>query len=175
MGTGFHTIAQKEVIYMFKLSLAILLIGSAWGIGWERRLRLKARAVRLRRILDGLLCLEGEIRTALSPIPFALTAAGKYDPLFQCAARLSSETDIVSAFQKAVEEDDLGKEEREILSVFGIGLSASDERGQLQNLSACRKRLELVTSMAEEDAARLGRLYSGGGAMLGIGAVILLF
>ncbi len=160
---------------MLKLFAAILLIGSTWGIGWERRFRLKTRAMRLRRILDGLLCLEGEIRSCLSPIPFALAEAGKYDPLLQYAARLSPETDISSAFQKAIEEDTLGKDEQEILSVFAIGLSAADERGQMQNLAACRKRLEAVFSSAQEDAARLGRLYSGGGAMLGLLAAILLF
>lgn len=160
---------------MLKLSAAILLTGSAWGIGWERRFRLKTRCVRLRRILDGLLCLEGEIRTCLSPIPFALSEAGKYDPLFKKAGAFSEKADIVSAFQKAVSEDTLEKEEAEILSVFALGLSSTDERGQLQNLSACRKRLEAVLSAAECDAARLGRLYSGGGAMLGLLVSILLF
>ncbi|MBQ7037328.1 MAG: stage III sporulation protein AB [Clostridia bacterium] len=160
---------------MLKCAVAVLLIGSMWCIGLGKRVRLKSRATRLGKILDGLLCMEGEIRTCLSPIPFALSEAGRYDPLFQNAARLAMETDIGSAFSKAIEEDHLEKAEREVLSVFSVGLTATDERGQLQNLSACRKRLSAIYSAAQLDAARLGRLYSGGGMMLGLLVVILLF
>lgn len=159
---------------MLKLIAALVLIVAAWCIGQEKHAHLRRRAVRLFRLLDGLLCMEGEIRACLSPLSSALTSAGKYDTLFEDAARLSLTEDSTSAFLQALKKANLQKPEEEVLSAFANGLSAPDEKGQLQNLAACRMRLGAIAETAQADTQRLGRLYSGGGAMAGLLLVILL-
>ncbi len=159
---------------MLRLLAALLLILSAWCIGQEKHARLRHRASRLFRLLDGLLCMEGEIRAYLAPLSSALSAAGRYDPLFENAARLSRKEDGTAAFLQALQKEGLDRAEKEVLAAFANGLSAADEAGQLQNLAACRVRLSAIAETAQADAKRLGRLYSGGGAMAGLLLVILL-
>ena len=159
---------------MFKLIAALFLVVSCWGIGKSNHARLRLRAKRLIHITDGLLCMEGEIRALCTPLPLALSHAGRYDSLFASAALYCEESDSETAFLTALKKENLEKEEIEILSAFSLGLAAADSSGQLQNISVARTRLENLTKEAQEKADRLGKLYTGGGMMTGILLVLLL-
>lgn len=160
---------------MFKFFAALFLIVSCWGIGKSRHARLQLRAKRLLHILDGLLCMEGEIRALCTPLPLVFSHAGRHDPLFASAARYCEETDGETAFLSALEKEGFEKEEDEILSAFAKGLAAADSTGQLQNISVTRMRLEALSAAAKEKADRLGKLYAGSGMMTGALLVIILF
>ncbi len=159
---------------MKALLICVIILG-AWGIGESYGACTRARLAALRRFLEGLLALEGEIRFVFAPLPDAFLKAAHACPLFGAAARFAEDTDIVRAFRRAAEEDGWAKAETEILESFARGLAASDVEGQLQNIAYCRERLSSLLQALEADMGRLGRLYGSAGAMAGLLAVILLF
>lgn len=160
---------------MIKILAALVIIAGTWCIGQSKNARMRARLYALRRFLDGLLSLENEIRGFCAPLPAAFEKAGRLDPLFAEAAAFSETEDAETAFCRAIADKEYEKEETEILQSFAAGLGAGDVEGQLQNISGCRTRLTALCEMLEKDTARLGRLYSGTGAMAGILVVVLLF
>ncbi len=160
---------------MIKILAALIIITGAWCIGQSKNARMHARLGALRRFLDGLLSMESEIRGFCAPLPAALEAAGRLDPLFSEVARLAETEDAETAFSDAMLEKDYEKEETEILRSFAAGCGAGDVEGQLQNIAACRSRLTSLCERLEKENARLGRLYSSAGAMTGIFLVIILF
>ena len=159
---------------MGKAFIALTLTLSAWGVGLNREWLCRARIRRLSAFCDGLLLMEQEIGTCLLPLRDAFASAGRYDALFTDAALLLSDLPPEEAFVKALGQAALGKEETEIFSSFAKGLGAPAEDAIRQNISLCRKRLEDLLHRAENNALRLGRLYSVGGAICGLFISILL-
>ncbi len=159
---------------MMKFLAALIIISGTWCIGQSKNARARGRISALWKILDGLCAMEGEIRGLCAPLPQALEKAGRLSPLFAAAAHHAEETDAEAAVCRACEEAELGKEETEILQSFAAGLTAADTEGQLQNISHCHTRLSALCRTLEAETARLGRLYSGTGAMAGALVVILL-
>ena len=157
-----------------KALLACLIVFGAWCIGESKNARTRARLVALRRFLEGLSAVEGEIRFVFAPLPAAFEKAARACPLWRSAARFAEAEDMESAFRRACAEVEWAKEETEILGGFARGLSAEDVEGQLQNIAYCRERLSSLLHALESDNSRLGRLYGSAGAMAGLLVVILL-
>ncbi len=159
---------------MIKFLAALIIITGFWCIGQSKNARLRLRISLLRRFLDGLQAMENEIRGLCAPLPLAFEKAAGLCPLFGDATRYAEEEDAATAFSRAVETTDFDRDEAEILASFAAGLSAEDPEGQLRNIAHCRTRLTALCNRLEEDAGRLGRLYSGSGALAGVLLVILL-
>lgn len=160
---------------MLKMLTATFVILGLWAIGQSRSARMRARLAALWQLLDGLRTVESEIRGFCSPLPTAFAAAGPQCPLFAEAARFSETETAEDAFCHAVATAAPADEESAILLRFAAGLSGTEKTGQLQNIEHCRARLSVLADRLEKDTARLGRLYSGTGALAGILIVVLLF
>ncbi len=160
---------------MLKILAAVFVISGFWAIGQSRSARMHARLAALWRLLDGLGTVESEIRGFCAPLPTAFAAAGAQCSLFADAARFSETETAEDAFCRAIEAAEPAEEESKILRSFAAGLSGTEQTGQLQNIERCRTRLSALADRLEKDTARLGRLYSGTGALTGILVVILLF
>ncbi len=159
---------------MFKLILSFCVIFGFWCIGQSLYIRLRLRPVRLRRFLDGLNIIEGELRFLRTPLPQAFAKAAGADPVFAAASAYAESENAEAAPSLGMTLGAPGTEEQEILQSFVHGLASVDVEGQLQNIALCRTRLLSLCDKLDADIARLGRLYTGGTAMAGALLVILL-
>lgn len=79
------------------------------------------------------------------------------------------------ALKKAARETEkLRDEDRELIYDYADGLDAEDVGAQTANVSLLITRLECRIREAEEERGIKSRLYKSGGALAGIGLVILL-
>ena len=158
---------------MIRLLAAVCVIIGAWGIGYSRSVTLKGRCRRIAACQDALLEIATNIRSLRMDLPDALAAAAAFDPLFGMAASYIEQIDATAAFIQAIAKSRLPEEEQEILTSFAKGLFAPDVEGPLQNVENCRLRLANLLQKAEKEQRRMGRVYSGVGAMGGLALVVL--
>lgn len=158
-----------------KFLAALIILCGSWCIGQSQNIRRAARIRSLRRTIDGLDAVEGEIRGRLAPLPEALAAGGRLSPFFAAAAVYIEETDAKEALSRAAAETMDEDAETEILKSLGEGLFSEAEASLLHSLSYARARLLSLTEMLENDGKRLEKLYSGSGAAIGLLVVVILF
>lgn len=159
---------------MVRLFICILLVLATAALGQSRIQKDRGRLSFLRRTLDGLAVLEGEIRAYAAPLPTAFLRAGAACPLFSAAARLLDTQDAETAFLKALRKENVQNAEAEIFESFALGLLSEDAEGQLANIRRTAKRITVLSEKLAGDTARTARLYGSGGVLFGIALVILL-
>ncbi len=158
-----------------KFFAALIIISGCWCIGQSKNARLLYRLASLRGLHTGLGIMEGEIRGRLAALPEALSAAARISPFFERVLLYIEETDVEASFQKAAADTLEGDDEKEILRHLGAGLLSPEETGLLTALCHARERLHALCQTLEGENRRLGKLYTGAGAAVGLLAVILLF
>ncbi len=80
----------------------------------------------------------------------------------------------VKAAEALSKKPQCGKEELGMLNELGEQLGTTPVEGQLSLLGLYCERTEKLLKSAEEDCARKGKMFSSVGAIVGIGAAILI-
>ena len=144
--------------------------------GWYRR-RLDCLRTWQSAILEGerMLCDLGmstpDYLERLRELPLLLTMAE------QCLIDLKREQRLGEGWTRAVSDAlfPLNQDELEAISALGWVLGRYEAEEQRRTLEDTRKRLEAFTARAEEEKARLGRMWSVLGLTAGALAVVLLY
>ena len=159
------------------LACGLILFACADLGGWGAA-RLRRRIEFLAGLTRGVDSLMRDIDYLASPLPQALDQAagfaGAASSLFAAAARLLRSGAGLSgseAWLAALAETDC--REPAAASV-GAGLGETDAAGQLQQLAACRQRLDLAREEAEGELARFGKIWRSMGWCGGAALILLL-
>ena len=151
-----------------------LIMGACVGLGSWRRINYLSGLIR------GVDSLMRDIDYLALPLPEALEqaadCAGEAAAAFAAAARLLRSGQGLSgseAWLTALTETDCG-DCMPVAACIGAGLGETDAAGQLQQLDACRQRLDLALEEAEKDLARFGRIWRAGGWCGGAVLILLL-
>ncbi len=157
-----------------------LIMGACVGLGSWGAARLRRRINYLCGLIRGVDSLMRDIDYLASPLPEALEqaadCAGEAAAAFAAAARLLRSGQGLSgseAWLTALTETDCG-DCMPVAVCVGAGLGETDAAGQLQQLDACRQRLDLAREEAEKDLARFGRIWRAGGWCGGAVLILLL-
>lgn len=166
---------------MLKLLGAVVVFGAlSWcGIhrsGWYTR-RLDCLQTWQQALLEGerMLCDLGESTPEYLERLRELPGMGAMAE--QCLARLDQEERLEPAWRHGVESAHFplsGEEQRMILSLGSV-LGRYEAEEQRQSLRGAQQRLLGRIALAEEEKARLGRMWSVLGISAGVLAVILLY
>lgn len=161
------------------LACGLILFACA-GLGGWGAARLRRRIEFLAGLTRGVDSLMRDIDYLASPLPQALDqaagCAGAASSLFAAAARLLRSGAGLSgseAWLAALEETDC-RECAPVAASLGAGLGETEAEGQLQQLGACRQRLTLAQTEAEEDYARFGKIWRSMGWCGGAALILLL-
>ncbi|MBQ6537144.1 MAG: stage III sporulation protein AB [Firmicutes bacterium] len=157
-----------------------LIMGACAGLGSWGAARLRRRINYLSGLIRGVDSLMRDIDYLALPLPEALEqaadCAGEAAAAFAAAARLLRSGQGLSgseAWLTALTETDCG-DCMPVAACIGAGLGETDAAGQLQQLDACRQRLDLALEEAEKDLARFGRIWRAGGWCGGAVLILLL-
>ncbi|MDD3919778.1 MAG: stage III sporulation protein AB [Eubacteriales bacterium] len=82
---------------------------------------------------------------------------------------------LITVYRSSAAFAALRQEERDVLLDFGAVFSAQDPTVQRENSGSIQKRLELLTQRAGEASRQKGRLYRTMGALMGAGAVLMIW
>lgn len=98
----------------------------------------------------------------------------KSNVFYKCAFYLEEETAQIS-WNKAIEEcNDIKKEDKEVLKIFGKLLGKTDKNGQISEIELTQNFLDKQIQKAELEKNKNSKLYKSLGTLLGIGIVIIL-
>ena len=155
-----------------------LIMGACVGLGGWGASRLRRRIDCLSGLLRGVDSLMRDVDYLASPLPQALEqaadCAGFAAGVFAAASKLLRSGEGLSgseAWLAALAETDC--REPAAASV-GAGLGETDAAGQLQQLAACRQRLDLAREEAEGELARFGKIWRSMGWCGGAALILLL-
>lgn len=169
---------------MLKLLGALLVMGGAlwWGLSAVGQLRRRVRV--LEELRTSLVWLGEELTFRLTPLQRLLErlAREKPDPVgqfFQDALeglRRDPEAGLYPSWRRAMVGwlDGLKEEERQALLEAGQTLGRYDAKTQSQALARSARRLDAARAQAEEEARRLGRVYTALSVAAGAAAVLVL-
>ena len=157
-----------------------LIMGACVGLGGWGASRLRRRIDCLSGLLRGVDSLMRDVDYLASPLPEALEqaagCAGEAAAVFAAAAELLRSGRGLSgseAWLTALEESEY-RDCMPAAACVGAGLGETDAAGQLQQLDACRQRLDLAREEAEKDLARFGKVWRAGGWCGGAALILLL-
>ncbi len=163
----------------------ILVICACGGIGRQFRRSLQRRREELLAFLFALQCIEIEIRYAGNPLPLALAAAGKQaggqvgEFFMATGQRLAAAKGQVIAdiWRQTLEAWEatlaLNQEDLELLHQFGLGLGVSGVEDQMKRIGLTVQQLNKRINQAEENLAKMGKVWTSLGWGTGLVVVLL--
>ena len=164
---------------MLRIIGAGMIIFSGSMLGFLKSDSLKKRVDSLGKIISGLNLLETDISYGKKNLKSALLTIGKHHdiPLFKNAAQKIDEKGIKKALDMALESEGsyLLKQDKAPLIALGENLGMTDTASQVTSIRRAVSALCEGKKEAENEYARLGRLYRSCGVLGGIlGAIILI-
>ncbi len=164
-----------------RLAGAAAVFASCTVMGFSLSDRLKKRAGYLGNIIEALSLLETEIAFGRSRVKEAflrVDAACDTRGLFKTAAEKMEEEGIKKAWRGAVEEkrDELRLTDADAEAVISLSerLGMTDTENQIKNIRYVKGRLEPLLKEAEGEYGQAGRLYRGGGILVGVFLILIL-
>lgn len=150
-------------------------------MGFSLSDRLKKRARYIGNIIEALSLLETEIAFGQSRVREAflrVDTACDTRGLFKTAAERIEKSGIKKAWRGAVEEkkDELRLTGADAEAVIALGerLGMTDTENQIKNIRYVKGRLEPLLKEAEGEYGQAGRLYRGGGILVGLFLILIL-
>ena len=163
------------------LAACLLILVSGGGLGAWGAGRLKRRVELLAGAGAGVESLMRDLDHLALPLTVALEQAalcsGEAACLFAAASRhlLSGEGLTGSeAWSRALTETGWERDCGQVLACLGPGLGETDAPSQLQQLAACRQRLDRARIGAEQEYARFGKIWRAFGWCGGAVIILLL-
>lgn len=152
---------------------------SVW-LGMTKSYALKKREQYLFDTKAFLNLLEVEIQFSASRIKHTFSKLEKHvhlNGLLREAAEGLEEYGIRSAWENAVASRAvcLDEADRDILNMLGAELGMTDRQNQIKNIKHIEKLVEKQYESARKKREQLAKLYEGGGVLIGIFMIILLF
>lgn len=152
-------------------SVLLVLAGLVWGLGrtWE----LRQRVTYLSQLEVLLQWLKTEIAYSARPLPELIKAGDS--PFCRAAARKPEfSSDPCGALYKAGASLLGDERDKKLIRDLAAGLGTSGIQGQLDHLELCAARARQHLTEARGAYKERSRLYPGLGALLGLGAWVLL-
>lgn len=163
---------------MFRIIGAVMIIFAGSMIGFLKSDSLKKRAECLDRIISGLNLLETDISYGKTELSGSLSAIGESHKIeiFKTVAKNLSKDGIKSAITQALEgEEFLLEGDKVHILALGEILGLTDSTTQSGAIKRAVLSLSEGKKNAQEEYAKLGRLYRSCGVLGGIlGAIILV-
>lgn len=169
---------------MLKLAGGVCVLLGAAVLGSSAAARLRSRVRVLTQLIDGLMYLEEELSFRLTPLPVILSSlsrqkTGRVGDFFNaCLEGLRAQPleGVRASWRQAAEAhlDILRDEERDAVLILGSTLGQYDGEGQRQSLEQSVERLKTFRQRAEEERARLGKVYTAVSLAAGAMVVIVL-
>lgn len=169
---------------MIKMIGAGLVMAGTGGLGWLAVKRLSERAELLLALQGAMAYLEEEVSFRLTPLPtlFAYLsenrsgAVGNFFRLLLDGLKRTEDGTLRSVWSQAVQEGfpTLRLEERQTLEELGEVLGHYDAKTQANALKLTGERLAKLYIRAQEERARLGKVYLALGVAAGLVTVLVL-
>lgn len=162
---------------MFKALGAVMTGAACAYFGFKGASALKKRAASLAEIISSLEMLESEIAFGLSRLSDALMRADT-NGFFAAAAQKVGETGARTAWETALDENCdrlcLTDADCDILLTLGKTLGKTDAEDQIKNIRCAKALLGENEKAARGEYARCGKLFCGGGVLVGLMIIIIL-
>lgn len=163
---------------MLRIIGAIMIIVSGSVIGFLKSEALRKRSESIERIISGLNLLETDISYKKADLKDALLSIGENHKIsmFKAIAENLLKEGIKRAIDTALKEEEfLLERDKEPVRALGDNLGMTDSKTQTQAIKRAVFVLTEERKNAQEEYARLGRLYKSCGVLGGIlGAIILI-
>lgn len=149
-----------------------------WGMCEAKKL--KERVVFLRALLSGLVTAKAEIEFGRYEIGYIFKRLNVNNDkgIFKTCSGFIKEKGIKAAWETAVNivcgDDFLKENDKDVILQLGNSLGMSDVEGQKNNIDMVVEELKKSISVAEEEDARLGKVYKGCSVLLGVFIMIIL-
>ena len=156
--------------------LLFLCLGGFFG-GFTKAKELSERVASIEGLIEALVIFQNEISYKSEPVILAARKGAEVDisGIFKEGCALLMELGAAEAFKAATERAGIGKEEKEVMRAFSLGLSAENCDGQIKNCALAAERLKLILEKAVLKKEKYSRLYISGGILMGAaGGIILL-
>lgn len=169
---------------MIRLLGAVLLTGGSAALGFSAVRHLDGRVHDLRELVAGLEVMERELQWKMTPLPELLLRAaeetdGQPSHFFDLSGRGAEHLNgrsFSKVWHQAAEACQMRLETADLCLLEQLGgvLGRYDAESQKQALAASVSRLEEQRVQAEEQRARLGKVYGMLGVTAGVFLMILL-
>lgn len=164
-----------------KLIGAAIILAVCVYAGFSMSDRLKKRCVYLQNICEALNLLETEISFGKSRLKQAfikINSAVNTQGLFKNAADNMENMGIKKAWREAVGNTQgklkFNEDDAQILMLLSERLGMTDTEDQIKNIAYTRCRIEGNLKAAENEYAKMGKLYRNGGILAGLFLVLIL-
>ena len=169
---------------MVKMIGAGLVMAGTGGLGWLAVKRLSERAEILLALQGAMAYLEEEVSFRLTPLPILFAylsenrpgTVGAFFRLVLDGLGRAEDGSLRPAWSRAVREGfpTLRFEERQVLEELGEVLGHYDAKTQANALKLTGERLAKLYIRAQEERARLGKVYLALGVAAGLVTVLVL-
>ena len=159
---------------MYRVLGVLSVVSSSIMMGIFLANDLKKRGEILKEIRQAAVYIKSDLEYRAPEIEDCFFNRGHF---FSRVAELIKERDLPPklALKFACEElKEITVEDREIIYSYADNISAEEIGGQIANISQLISGLDEKISAAEREYKEKGRLYRSGGALVGLGIVILL-
>lgn len=166
---------------IIKLLLSALIIYICTYLGICKAKSYEIREKELKKIKNALNFFRSKIEFTQEPVKEIFMQISKViyenktNIFLNCACNLEKEIADI-AWNRAVEEtsENIKKEDKEILKMFGKLLGKTDKNGQISEIEVTQSFLEKQIQNAEFEKNKNSKLYKSLGTLFGIGIVIIL-
>ena len=164
---------------LVKLIGALVIFSACTYLGMRRSNELKGRCNALKNISAALLQLETEISFSANDLKRAFLNIEKNTRtrgLFKDAAERIEKYGIKKAWTYAVLNNPmpLTEADRELVLMLCAKLGMTDSKNQLKHTAYIRELVNAQQSAAENEYARLGKMYRNGGLLAGLFIVLVI-
>lgn len=159
---------------MLKLLGMITILASSFIMGFIMAQELKDRTKLLREIHQTAIYIKTDLEYRAADISDCFAGRGR---LFSAAQDFISEESLLpkDALIKACDKlKQLTKEDKDVIHIYAENIDQEDVGSQIANISWLIENLVLRIRDAEDEYQTKNRLYKSGGAIVGLGFIILL-
>ena len=162
-----------------KLIGAVMIFIACAYFGIRKSTELKGRCTSLRNLETAMGYLETEISFSANNLKRAFENINKSTDtrsLFGDAAKMIEEFGIKKAWGYAVMKNTMPilNSDKELLLMLGTKLGKTDMQNQLKHIGYIKTLLNAQGTVAENEYARLGKIYRSGGVLVGLFIILVI-
>ena len=164
---------------IIKFLILLTIFGASTSIGFLLSRKYKNRVIELNKIRNALLMFKSKIEFTYEPITNIFGDISKI--IYLDEKNIFNETikknkEIYGAWNDSIDEvkNNLSKEDKDIIKMFGKMLGKTDIKGQVSEIVLTQSLIEKQIENAEKEREKNVKLYKTMGIVSGIGICIIL-